>query len=484
MASVGGLNTAPASLGPLARFDSLDEWMVALARPTALKELAALLACAFLAWLVARTISRVRRASDASSVFFGRHVFDGVLFPLLLLAFAYASQAFLSRVFPLAVFKLAIPALLALAVIRLGVKVLQAAFKDAPVVRALERTFSWLAWMALVLWVSGLLSILLQELDDIKWKIGASTLSVRTIMEGTVTACVVLLIALWISAALETRLLRAATGGELSVRKAVSNATRVVLMFVGLMVALSAVGIDLTALSVLGGAIGVGVGLGLQKLVSSYVSGFVMLAERSVRIGDNVRVDTFEGRITDIRARYTVVRALSGRESIVPNEMFISNRVENLSLADSQVLQATVVSVSYDSDVDLVMRLLTEAASAQERVLSDPGPGVNLTNFGPDGLEFTLNYWMIDPENGQQNLRSLINLAVLRALRANGIQIPFPQRVMHASTPLASSMEKMSQAMASRPDPGDASALNKPADRATENARFADAPAEGGSKQS
>ena len=330
MASVGGLNTAPASLGPLARFDSLDEWLAALSRPTALQELAALFACTLLAWLVVRTISRVRRVNDASSVLFGEHVVDGALFPLLLLAFAYAAQAFLSRVFPLAVFKLAIPALLALALIRLGVKVLQKAFKDAPVVRSLERTFSWLAWIALVLWVSGLLSILLEELDDIKWKVGASTLSVRTILEGTVTAGLVLLIALWISSALETRLLRAATGGELSLRKAVSNATRVVLLFVGLLVALSAVGIDLTALSVLGGAIGVGVGLGLQKLVSSYVSGFVMLAERSVRIGDNVRVDSFEGRITDIRARYTVVRALSGRESIVPNEMFMANRIENL----------------------------------------------------------------------------------------------------------------------------------------------------------
>ena len=462
MASVGGVNTAPASLGPLARFDSLDEWLAALMRPTALKELAALFACGLLAWLLVRTLSRVRRVSDASSVLFGKHIFDGALFPLLLLAFAYAAQTFLSRVFPLAVFKLAIPALLALAAIRMGVKVLQAAFKDAPFVRALERTFSWLAWIALVLWVSGLLSILLEELDGIKWKLGATTLSVRTILEGTVTAGLVLLIALWISAALETRLLRAATGGELSLRKAVSNATRVVLMFVGLMVALSAVGIDLTALSVLGGAIGVGVGLGLQKLVSSYVSGFVMLAERSVRIGDNVRVDTFEGRITDIRARYTVVRALSGRESIVPNEMFMANRIENLSLADSQVLQATVVSVGYDSDVDLVMRLLVEAASAQARVLNDPGPGVNLTNFGPDGLEFTLNYWMTDPENGQQNLRSLVNLAVLRALRANGIEIPFPQRVMHVSTPLASSIEKMSQAMASGAATEDAPTFKKP----------------------
>jgi small-conductance mechanosensitive channel len=250
-------------------------------------------------------------------------------------------------------------------------------------------------------------------------------------LEGALTAGVVILITLWISSAIESRLLRKATGGELSLRKAVSNGVRVGLVFIGLLIALTAVGIDLSALSVLGGAIGVGIGFGLQKLAASYVSGFVMLAERSVRIGDNVRVDTFEGRITDIRARYTVVRALSGRESIVPNEMFISNRIENLSLADTQVLQSTVVSVAYDSDVSLVMRVLVEAAATQGRILKDPGPGVNLTNFGPDGLEFTVNYWMTDPENGQQNLRSLVNLEILKSLRAHNIEIPFPQRVIH-----------------------------------------------------
>lgn len=414
-----------------ARFDSLDAWFAAFAQPTALTELAALIACVLLAWLLVRLAGRARSVVDDTSILFGRRVVDGVLFPLLLLVFAYAAQALLARLFPLAVFKVAIPVLLSLALIRLGVKVLQVAFKEAPLVRALERTISWLAWLAMVLWVSGLLPVILEELDDIKWKVGNSTLSVRTMLEGAVTAGVVLLIALWISSAIETRLLRSATGNELSLRKAVSNATRAVLMFVGLLLALSAVGIDLTALSVLGGAIGVGIGFGLQKLAANYVSGFVMLAERSVRIGDNVRVDNFEGRITDINARYTVVRSLDGRESIVPNEMFISNRIENLSLADSRVLQSTVVSVAYDSDVELVMRLLTEAALAQDRVVREPAPGVNLTNFGADGLEFTLNYWMTDPENGQQNLRSRINLAILRALRENAIEIPYPQRVIH-----------------------------------------------------
>ncbi len=430
--AAGALTTRPP-----ARIETLDGWFAALAQPSSLTELAALIGCALLAWLIVRVAGRARMAVDGTSILFGRRVIDGVLFPLLLLFFAYAAQALLARIFPTAVFKVAIPVLLSLAVIRLGVKVLQVAFKDAPLVRALERTISWLAWIAMVLWVSGLLPVVLDELDDIKWKVGNSNLSVRTMLEGAVTAGVVLLITLWISSAIEARLLRSATGNELSLRKAVANAVRAVLMFVGLLMALSSVGIDLTALSVLGGAVGVGVGFGLQKLAANYVSGFVMLAERSVRIGDNVRVDTFEGRITDINARYTVVRAPSGRESIVPNEMFISTRIENLSLSDTQVLQSTVISVGYDSDVELVMRLLSEAALKQDRVLRNPGPGVNLTNFGADGLEFTLNYWMTDPENGQQNLRSRVNLAILASLREHGIDIPYPQRVVHTRVSVA-----------------------------------------------
>jgi small-conductance mechanosensitive channel len=279
--------------------------------------------------------------------------------------------------------------------------------------------------------VSGLLPLMLDELDRVTWTIGGSSMSIRTLIEGILTAGAVLIIALWISSAIEARLLRAATGGELSLRKAVSNATRALLMFVGLLLALSAVGIDLTALSVLGGAIGVGVGFGLQKLASNYVSGFVILAERSMRIGDNVRVDGFEGVITQINARYTVIRSLGGRESIVPNELLIITRVENLSLSDSRVWLSTLVSVSYDSDVDLVMGLLQTAASSQSRVLTDPAPSVTLINFGADGLEFKVGYWIADPENGSDGLKSLINLEILRSLRAHHIEIPFPQRVVH-----------------------------------------------------
>lgn len=411
--------------------DSFDAWLAALTQTSALIELATLAGCAALAWLVARLAARAFEGRAANSIMFGRRIVDGVLFPALWLALAYVARKLVAQALPLAVFKIAVPVLLSLLVIRLGVKVLQAAFSETPAVRLLERTISWVAWLAMVLWVSGLLPVLMEELDQISWTVGGATLSVRKIIEGSLTAGLVLIITLWISSAIESRLLRQATGGELSLRKAVSNAARALLMFVGLLLALSAVGIDLTALSVLGGAIGVGIGFGLQKLAANYVSGFVILAERSMRIGDSVTVDNFTGVITEINARYTVIRSLAGRESIVPNEMLITNRVENLSLADPHVWQFTTVSVAYDSDVALVERLLLQAAAAQARVLREPAPSVALMAFGADGLEFRLGYWIGDPENGSDNLRSLVNLEILRLLRAHNIEIPFPQRVIH-----------------------------------------------------
>ena len=411
--------------------DDFEGWLNAFTQTTVLIELAALVACALLAWALVRGLRRALGQDDTRSIWFGRRNLDGVLFPLVLLSLAFVARDVLSKFVQVALLKVAIPVLVSLLVIRVGVKVLQAAFPQSRWVRPLEQTISWLVWLIMVLWVSGLLPVVLLELEQIGWKVGNSHLTLRNMLEGAVTAGAVLIFTLWLSAGIEARVLRDATGSELSLRKAISNAARAALMFVGLIIALSAVGIDLTALSVLGGAVGVGIGLGLQKLAANYVSGFVILTERSMRIGDNVRVDGFEGLITQINARYTVIRSLTGRESIVPNEMLIINRVENLSLADSLVYQSTTVSVGYDSDVAQVQALLLKAALDQPRVLRDPGPIVQLSNFGADGLEFTVGYWINDPEVGQGGLKSDINLAILAALRTNQIEIPYPQRVVH-----------------------------------------------------
>lgn len=405
-------------------------WLDTLVRAESLQVLAAFGVCIALAWLLVWLVRRAF-AGHELSVLLGKRLIDGVLFPTVLLGLTFVARALLTEDHPVALFGILLPVCISLALIRFGVKVLQVAFGEAPFVRMLERTISWIAWLAVVLWVTGILPLILDELDQIRWKVGGSMLSVRTLIEGALTAGAVLIVALWVSSALESRLLKSATGSDLSLRKVISNTVRALLMFVGLLLALSSVGIDLTALSVLGGAVGVGIGFGLQKLAANYVSGFVILAERSMRIGDSVKIDNFEGRITDIKARYTVIRSPSGRESIVPNEMLITQRVESLSLADSKVAQTTIVSVAYDAPVDQVMDLLLQACQAQPRVLADPAPLVALSAFGADGLEFTVNYWFEDPASGQLSLKSDINRAILKTLRENGIEIPFPQRVVH-----------------------------------------------------
>ena len=411
-------------------FEELRVLGVALLSPTSLSGLAVFVACLGLSWLVVRLAQR-QVVAQPKSVLFGRHVVDGVLFPVLALLLALVAKQVLSQYgLSPAVFRLAVPVLLSLALIRLTVRVLSAAWPDSGLVRLIERTVSWLAWWGSILWVTGVLPWLLGEMEGISFKLGAGRITLRDLIEGSFTAVVVLVLALWLSSVIEARLLRGQRM-DLSLRKIAANATRALLLFVGLMVALSAAGIDLTALGVLGGAVGVGIGFGLQKLASNYVSGFVILAERSLRIGDMVKVDTFEGRITDIKTRYTVIRALNGRESIVPNELLITQRVENSSLADPKVLLSTMVQVAYGTDLDLLMPQLSEGVATVRRVLADPAAAVVLSNFAPDGLELTVFFWIGDPENGQAGVRSDVNLLLLRTLNRLGIAIPFPQRVLH-----------------------------------------------------
>jgi small-conductance mechanosensitive channel len=408
--------------------ESFGELIAGLMRPSALAELGVLVLCVALAW----TLVRLTRRRSKGSIWFGDRGFDGVLFPLLALALTWAARLALAPHLTIALLKLAVPILASLAIVRVFARVLHVAFPKSPVVRTVERTVSWGIWLVLVLWIADLLPLVLAELEAVQWKIGGTDVSLRSLLEGALTALAALVLVLWLSATIEARLL-AAAGVNLSLRKIAANATRAVLMLIGLLVALSAAGIPIGALGVLGGAIGVGIGFGLQKLAANYVSGFVILAERSLRIGDVVRVDGFEGRITDISTRYTVIRALNGRESIVPNELLITQRVENCSFADTKVASTTTVQVAYGSDLARVMPALQSAVSGVPRVLADPAPGVQLSNFAADGLELTIVFWIGDPENGQGNVRSDVNLAVLRCLGDMGVEIPYPQRVVRSA---------------------------------------------------
>ena len=393
-------------------------------------EIAALIACVALAWGICRWFGRDQ---PKDSIWFGERTFDGLLFPVLALLLTDLARRFVLDFQPVLVLRIAVSVFLSLAAIRFFARVLRAVFPTSALARLVERTISWVAWVAAVLWIVGLLPAVLTELDNIKLAFGKNQVSLRTMLEGTLSAALVLMVALWIASTVEKRILRTAVT-DLSMRKVASNAIRAFLLLIGLLFALSAVGVDLTALSVLGGALGVGLGFGLQKLAANYVSGFVILLERSIRIGDNVKVDGFEGRVTDIKTRYTLVRQGSGRESIVPNESLITNRVENLSVSDLKFNLTTSVVVGYDSDVAQVQAILCEAAAAQPRVIDDPAPVAFLTNFAPDGLEFTLNFWIADPDKGKDNVRSPINVAILEGLRKAKIDIPYPQRVLRVES--------------------------------------------------
>jgi small-conductance mechanosensitive channel len=389
----------------------------------------ALLVAYGVCWLIGR-----RRPAD--SVWFGRALVDGVLFPLLALGLTYSARIILDDFYRVPLLRMAVPVLLALAGIRLLARVFMLAFPRSALARLVERVFSWVAWIATALWILGLLPAVMAEMDSIQFAFGKSRISVLGIVQGVLSSGVVLVLALWVSAAFERKVLRENIQ-DLSLRKVAGNAVRAILLLVGFLFALSAVGVDLTALSVLGGAVGVGLGFGLQKLAANYVSGFVILFERSLRIGDTVRVDGFEGVVADIKTRYTLIRAGNGRESIVPNEKLITERIENLSLDDPRLLLTTAVAVGYDSDVDQAEQLLVAAALGTTGVLAEPAPAARLMRFGADGLEYELTYWISNPQGGQNKVRSDVNVAVLKSLRRAGIDIPYPQRVLRIEGPVA-----------------------------------------------
>jgi small-conductance mechanosensitive channel len=195
-----------------------------------------------------------------------------------------------------------------------------------------------------------------------------------------------------------------------------------------MLVALALSGIDLTVLSVFGGALGVGLGLGLQRIASNYVSGFILLLDRSLRLGDLIAVDRFYGSVSQINTRYTLLRGLDGTDTVIPNEMLISSPVVNHSLTDRRLRLAVRISIAYESDLDLAMKLGAEAAGRTARVLADPAPATLLVEFAADGILLEVAFWVTDPEQGRMNVQSDVAVAVYRQYCAVGINIPYPRR--------------------------------------------------------
>ena len=397
----------------------LQELLRDLQSPSVWMELGGLVLCLGLAWMMSWAIGR---GAARDSILFGRRVLDGLFFPVLSLAFTYALKTSLIKLQHVPVLKMALPILVSLVVIRLIARVLTNVFPASNGARALERVVSWLAWGMAVLWITGLMVPVVDELESIRFSVGKTSVSLMHVFEVGMTSVLVLVLSLWLSATIERRVLSHAMS-DLSMRKVASNTLRALLLMLGALFALSAVGVDLTALSVIGGALGVGIGFGLQKLAANYISGFVILIERSLRIGDYVRVEGFEGTVTDIKTRYTLIRANNGSESVVPNELLITQRVENLSLENSRMLLNTQYWVGLESDAAQVGQLMVEAALKADRVLADPEPVALLSEVSPQGLRWTLNFWMDAPLTGQALVRSDVNLAVLQSLRQAGVAL-------------------------------------------------------------
>lgn len=344
---------------------------------------------------------------------------------LALILVRHGSRALLA----LPLLELALPVLAVLLLTRLAASVSRHHFSAHSVLPHLARLVSIGLWVTLALHLAGVLPEMREALDALSIHLGRQRVSGWTLLKGAASVAVTLLLALWISTILESRLMRSPLDANL--RLVFVRLLRATVLLVALLAALQMVGIDLTVLSVFGGALGVGLGLGLQKIAANYVSGFIILLERSLRVGDNVRIDTFQGQVVDINARYTLVRSAAGTESIVPNEMLLANRIENLSYSDRNVWLSTTVGVAYGTDLDQALELVKQAALSVPRVLRDPAPNAVLDAFGDSALVISVGYWIADPENGTFGVRGQVNLAIWRTLKAHGIETPFPQRVIH-----------------------------------------------------
>lgn len=407
-------------------------------------QLAAILASVVIGFGVARLLKkRFSRHPDSPNgvLGFGVESFGRVMAPLAVVGLLFLSRILLAKYhYHVNLVLVALPIFGSLAVIRFTFYLLRRVFARngrtiSPGMLAFEKFFQLLVWLAFVLYVTGLWNDVFMFMDDTVLPIGKYKVSIADILQATASVIVLLMLALWAGAALEEWLMKV-QGMHTNLRVVVSRTARALLILVAVLMSLSLVGIDLTVLSVFGGALGVGLGLGLQKIASNYVSGFVILLDRSLTIGDMITVDKYSGKVTQINTRYTVIQGLDGVESIVPNEMLVSGAVQNSSLSTTLVNISTKVSVAYDTDVDFAIQLLTDAAASVPRVLKDKSPSVNLSSFGADGLDLTVSFWINDPENGRGGVTSDVNRAIWRALKENHISVPFPQREMRILGPV------------------------------------------------
>ena len=383
------------------------------------------------AWTLNKLMHRyvMQRAPEAWKIGIGG--VKRVLFPLIFLIFVYISRIILHHwQATSSLLDLAITLLMAMAGIRLAVYALRYIFTPRTWVKTVESAISSVIWVMVALHLSGILPEVVQALDDIGFSVGKDRISVLLVLQSLVTVVVTLVVALWISRLMENRLM-STEQINMNLRVVLTKLTRVLLILVGTLAALSVVGFDITLLSVFGGALGVGLGFGLQKIASNYVSGFIILLDESVHLGDVITIDGHYGVVSQIRSRYLVLRKMDGTEVVIPNENLISSSVINHSFTDRKARVLLPVQVSYEGSLELAMECMHQAAIQHPRVIQDPAPEVLIKGFGESGIDLQLSIWIADPEEGSAGLQSAIYLEIWHAFQEHGIVIPYPQRNVH-----------------------------------------------------
>ena len=392
-------------------------------------QLVILSVCLGLAWLLQKLLSRNfggTQVSDQLSYISSRNA-GWLMFPFIALVLVAIGKWGFGYIHPPYLLGIAVPLLFSLAMIRLIIYALRRGLPSQAWLRPWERVISWSIWILLALHITGVLPDLMALLDSIALYVGKYRFSVLLLLQGIFAFAVSIVLALWLGGMLETRIMRVSTI-DINQRIMLSKLVRTLLALLGVLIALQLIGVDVTVLSVFGGALGVGLGLGLQKIASNYVSGFIILIDRSLHPGDMIAVDNHKGIVTSLTNRYVVLRGLDGVEAIVPNDTFITSTVIKQNHTDSRVRLVLTVQVSYDSSLETAMNIMLEAGRKQPRILSEPAPQILLKEFADNGIVLELGFWINDPGEGQSALRSDVNMHIWNEFRKQDIHFPFPQR--------------------------------------------------------
>ncbi len=300
---------------------------------------------------------------------------------------------------------------------------------------------SVIAWSIAALSIVGLLDEVILGLDRAGIVIGGLRVTALLALKTAALLLLSLWGAVFLSNFLDQRL-RTYQDLTPSIQVLLGKLIRAALVTFAVLIVLGSVGIDFSALAIFSGAVGVGVGFGLQKIVSNLVSGIILLADKSIKPGDVITVGDSFGWVDTMGARYTSVVSRDGREFLIPNEDFITQRVINWTFSNDRVRSDIKFGVSYSSDPHRVRAAAIAAAASIPRVLKDPEPTCHLSNFGDSALDFTLRFWIRDPNDGLGSVRSAVMLAVWDAFKRDGIEFPFPQRDMNLREPVRVVLER------------------------------------------